>query len=496
MAFRDLFWRQITAAVVRQTNVIQPHRAPSEDDYVRPMPMGRRYPGLGDIPVYMSENTPKSEEADEFTLIALHEVLHWKETYPLATAFNEPYTEEGVPYPHEYEKLAPTPKRPEDFLPGADRLAGIARRGPFSMYTKPDGQGGYFLDFSSLEALEPRAPFIRVGGIARFKRKEDRTLETVSIEFQGKTLTRESAEWSLAEKRILAAINSYSTFVDHLTHVHLLGAGTWTVCTHLALPAHHPLRILMQPFIIETMRVNNDNIDGLIKSDHSNVPNYTGYSLAALNEVMRAAVAKFDVRWFDAELRAAGAGQLDDPAFPTMESAVTLWRIYRKFVDGWVKQHLPTVDLETRIWCQELHARVPNGVSQLLGIKDFETELTLEHVAHLATMGIFTASVWHHVVANMGREYEMQFDVMPPALDKDGHTTLGIVYEKRNSITIAGLLRYKLIDDTVYLPQDSMKQLWQSFQSELKAYEAGLDQDPAGKFYRVVPSQVPSSVHA
>ena len=108
---------------------------------------------------------------------------------------------------------------------------------------------------------------------------------------------------------------------------------------------------------------------------------------------------------------------------------------------------------------------------------------------------MFTCSVWHHIVANMMRDYEMQFDVIPPAMDAEGNPTLGIVLEKRNSITIAGLLRYKLVDDTVFLPADSMKKLWATFQDELKSYEKTLENDPS-RAYRVVPSLVPSSVHA
>ena len=49
-------------------------------------------------------------------------------------------------------------------------------------------------------------------------------------------------------------------------------------------------------------------------------------------------------------------------------------------------------------------------------------------------------------------------------------------------------------DPDVFLPTDAMKQCWSAFQADLRAYEAAID--PAERKYRVVPSEVPSSVHA
>ncbi|HWL85416.1 MAG TPA: hypothetical protein VNO21_06420 [Polyangiaceae bacterium] len=495
LMLRELYWRKLTAAVVKRNNVIQPRRAPSDEDRVTPILIGKRYAGLGAAPVFVSENTPVKECQDPIALLVLKWVLFQKEIIGLCQWYRDPWKETGVPYPPEYQALKPAPELPEDFRRGADKLAGVARRGPFSIYTKKDGKD-YVLDLRKIEALEPRAPFVRAGGLARFVRAADGSLSTVSLELQGKTHRLGAhPEWKMAEKRFLVGLNSFGTLVDHLTHVHIVGAGTWALCARLALPARHPLRILMEPFVVETMRVNNDNIDGLILSENSNVPSYTGYPLSTVHAVMREAVSNFDVRWFDAEHRAKEQGQLDDPAFPTMQSAVDLWRVFRRFTSAWCKEYLETIDPETRNWCQELQNRVPNGVFKLIGIDDL-SHLTSEHVAHLAATGMFTSSIWHYIVANTARDYEMQFDIMPPAIDADGHPTLGIVLEKRNSITIADLLRYKLLDDKVPLPTDAMKRLWAQFQAELKGYEEASREDPSTQRYRVAPSEVPSSVHA
>ncbi len=109
-------------------------------------------------------------------------------------------------------------------------------------------------------------------------------------------------------------------------------------------------------------------------------------------------------------------------------------------------------------------------------------------------MGAFTASVWHYTVGAGLRNYELFTGRFPTAIDADGVPTLGIMLEKRNSIVIAGVLRYRLIDDTYAFPQDSMVQTWRRFQDELRAYEDGLD--PALVAYSIVPSRVASSTHA
>lgn len=495
----DLFWRTITTAVVKRENVKQLHRAPSDDDYVRPIRLGRRYPGLGTVPSWFSENTPVTEREDQFGLVGLKVVMKWKDRFPLAASYPEPWTGPDMPYPPEYQMLRPAPDLPPEFREGADRLAGVAQRGPFSLYAQKDGDE-FILDLRALEPLQPRAPFIATGGLARFARKADGTLRTTSLESFGKTLHPSNGRpadqgWGLAEKRMLVALNSYSTLVDHLTYVHIAGAGTFTVVTHMALGTRHPLRILMQPFIVETMRVNNDNIDGLILSEHSNVPSYTGYPLATVNAAVRNALDIFDIRRFDAEYFAASHGYLDDPTFPTIQSTVDLYRIFLRFTTAWCAAHLKEIDLETRIWCQELDYRIPNGIKKLIGIDDFD-ELTSQHVAHLCAVGMFTASVWHYVVANMPREYELHFKVMPPVIDANGHPSRGAVYEKRNSITIADLFRYALLDEFVYLPTSEMQTMWSKFQAELRAYEAELADDPAMRRYKVAPSKVPSSVHA
>ena len=493
----EYIWRRLMCMVVEKNNVRQSHRAPLEEDFVKPIPAERAYPALGEARLFLSERTPASERQAPLVLTFLRHTLSFKERHGLTMKYPTPWKGTGAPYPPEFERLVPKPELPEDFHAEADKLAGIACRGPFSLHTKQDGRGGFMLDLHDLEPLEPRPPFVRVGGVARFERAAKDRLATVSVEFDGRTCTplAGSAAWAMAEKRILVALNTYVTVVEHLVHRHLIAANLWSIAMHLAFSVRHPLRVLLQPFVIETMRVNNDQVDGLILSEASNVPSYSGYRLATVAAVIRDAVAKFDACSLDPELSARAQGQLDDPTFVTVESVVRLWRIFRKFTLAWCEAHLPEIDIQTRIFCEELDFRVPNGVKKVLGLEDWGA-LQVKHVAHLLALGMFAASVGHHVVNDLTRDYMMQFHLMPPAIDADGHPTRGVVYEKRNGMFVSAVKRYFLVDDTVHLPTPVMKRLWTGFQDDLKAYEAEALRDPSARRYRVKPRNVGSSIHA
>ena len=139
---------------------------------------------------------------------------------------------------------------------------------------------------------------------------------------------------------------------------------------------------------------------------------------------------------------------------------------------------------------------IPNGVMKLLGIGQW-SELTLEHVAYVSALVTFTVSVTHHVVADTVRDYMMQFQVMPPALGKDGFPKTGMVLEKMNSITIAGVLRYRLLDGTVLTPAGPATTVWSDFQAALQAYQTRVDTaDAAQQRYLIHPKHIPSSIHA
>lgn len=162
---------------------------------------------------------------------------------------------------------------------------------------------GFLLDLGHMEAMAPRKGLLRSGGRAHFVVDGDE-LKTIYVEQDGNRHEPGRAGWDLVEKRFLAGLNGHMTFVEHLLYCHMVVGNSYVVATLEALPSRHELRSLLQPFVIETLRVNNDNVDGLIKSEHSNVPAYTGYPLSVLNNATKTMALGFDFRMMDPEWRA------------------------------------------------------------------------------------------------------------------------------------------------------------------------------------------------
>lgn len=489
----EWFWKNITISVVKKTNVYMPHRPPSDDDAARPIPVEKRWPGLVGTPLVLADEVPKSERISAGEMVILQAVLGLKNVLSLSQTYPEPYRSEGAPYYREYEALHPASKTPPDFAHGADRIAGVAWRGPFSLITRRVNDG-FEIDLRHIEALTPKTGYLKTGGWAHLSPAEQ-GLKTDWVELDGRRHIPGEPGWELIEKRFLTGLNTHTTVIEHLINCHMCVGEAHVLAAVEALPSHHPLRAIIQPFAIETLRVNGDNIDGLIKSEHSNVPSYSGYPLGALDNVLRDVAKGFDVRRMDPEWRSSQQGTLG-AGFQTVEAEVELFRLFKQMWHRYLHEVVQQVDAPTRAWVQLVDNYIPNGVKALAGIQDWE-QLNLAQVAHVASVVTFTSSVIHHIVADMVRDYMMSFHVMPSAVKTDGFPTRGTVVEKMNSITIAGILRYRLVDDTVVLPGGPARDIWNEFQAGLKAIQSRIDQGPAEEhLYRIHPVKVPSSIHA
>jgi hypothetical protein len=291
--FRDWFNRKLVQLLVEGQNIRQQLPLPYLDDSVEVISIGERYKGFqpdqaGIATAYLAKDDPVSERDGKSALRywivrrATSFVLRLKCIWSLSFWYTDPWTGKGTPSAENLERIRRFPKRPDDFKMGADTLAGILTRGPFSIYSKIEKDSGdVVLDLSCFDYEKPRRPFVNVGGVARVQQNTDGTFTTKSIEFAGTLYMYDpdSDEWNLIQKRFLVALNTYATFIDHLMTCHIMGAGSNALANFVALPADHVLRIMMQPFITETTKVNNKLIDGLIKRDRSNGKLNTGMVL-------------------------------------------------------------------------------------------------------------------------------------------------------------------------------------------------------------------------
>jgi hypothetical protein len=290
-------------------------------------------------------------------------------------------------------------------------------------------------------------------------------------------------------------MNTQMTFIEHLINLHLITAGTFAIATIEALPTRNPLRALLQPFVEGTILVNNNNIDGLIKTKHSNVPSYTGHPLETVYQAIREVASGFDLRTMDPVWRAKNQNTLDQ-AFITIQSRVDIFQMFSDLTRRYCNEVLTALDPEVRAWTKLLDVYIPNGIMKLIGIEDWQ-ELNLDHVAHLVAVLTYSASVSHHLVADMVRDYMMSFHIMPPAIDANGDPSLGIVLEKMNSISVASIIQYKLLDNTCKLPEKG-QDCWNEFQTRLAEYKHFVDgaAEREEQPYLIHPQLIPSSIHA
>jgi hypothetical protein len=492
--FTRWIWTSITARVVGKTNRLQVHRLPCDDDGVVPAPIERRYPGLAGVPLRVSWTTPASERLAPMQQKLLAGILGLKEIVRLGRAYPAPHRDAGAPFPKAFRRIAQAPALPPDFEPGRDHLAGVALRGPFSILTRRTDDG-FVLDLRHVADMPVRMPMLPGGGLAHFSRAADDALRTDWIELHGQRHAPGDAGYALAEKRMMVGLNTHITLVEHLVHCHMAVAGTTALAAFEALPVRHPLRAFLQPFVAETIRVNNSNIDGLIRSEASNMPSYTGCRLETLNDTIRRAVAHFDLRLMDPELRARRFGTIEEPGFVTVHSGVAIFCLYRELMRRYCHESLGAIDAETRAFVRLLDETIPNGIGALVGNDDVAS-LTLDQLAHLLAVVAYTAGPIHHVVGDMVRDYMMQFHLMPPAVAGDGLCPHGMVLEKLNSMTIAGILRYKLCGTRVPMPDLAAARAWRDFQAALREHQAQVEADPANRRYRIEPELLPSSTHA
>ena len=487
------FWEVLTLVLVKANSQFQTHSKPCAEDVVQVISIGERYPGLQDCAIIVSRDTPVSERMPPTKLVVLRLVLWLKKKFQLAKTYTEPFALASHSFPNRHRAVAAVPWRPEAC--DAENLAEIVFRGPFSHYTRRREDGDYEIDLSALEDIPTQKAFLSTGGRMVVGREED-SFYVKYLEGWGERHTPTDDGFELARKRFVAGLNTYNTFVDHLIGGHLIVTGTMAVVTVAVLPAHHPLRQLIHPFTIETMKVNNYNVDGLIKHEGSNVPTYSGYGLQTLYELMTQATSDFDLSKLDPEKLAETNGIGRDEAFVTLQSCREVWQILRDYTTKYCARFISNLDFETRIWVETLDSDLPGGVCSYLGIDSLE-EVNSGHIARLVAVLAYTASVHHYLVGTLTRNYYLYPRDFPTVVPVDGGLPpAGIVMEKSNSIAIAGIQRYRLVDDSMRFEDPAAQTLLEECQQNLKSYWTNVEKTHDDRRYHVNPNELMSSIHA
>jgi len=86
----------------------------------------------------------------------------------------EPYLEDDSSYAPELVDVTSAPWRPESFSEGADVLADIATRGPFSLYTRRRDDGDYEIDVTKMLDHSVKEGFLTGGGRVMLRARNGR----------------------------------------------------------------------------------------------------------------------------------------------------------------------------------------------------------------------------------------------------------------------------------------------------------------------------------
>jgi hypothetical protein len=285
------------------------------------------------------------------------------------------------------------------------------------------------------------------------------------------------------------------TIADHITRIHLLVCGTFSVCTVAHLPAGHPLRVLLQPSIVETIRVNNYFVGLLLGSESSAAPSYTRYDLSTLHAVVRQESEGFDLRCMDPCFDRNDRQVADLQGMVTVEGACELWDLFHSHALEYCNLFLAAPDAPTRAWVEAIHEAMPGGILRFLGLEDLG-EVGPAHVARLVCVLSFTASVRHNLIGDMTRNYYLYPHWFPPAVPEGGGPPpRGVVMEKANAIAVSAIQRYWLLDDTIPTVDETAQAMLSRFQDGLRAYRSRMAARPEDFRYVPDPEALMSSVH-
>lgn len=489
---KQKFWTALVNMVFKSAK-IQPIEKPVNET----LPMVRfseKFPGI-DIPnIYLTDDVPEAEKskAKQF----LFSVVRW-------FSRNIPLHGEGLPqvpesheaiineaFPASYRELLPTPVVPAEISARPDDVLGtLALSGPFAGYIeKVSGKANeYVVDMSDFENYEVRDGLSPLGCKAYFNYSpSEGRMNTSHIEYQGRTVTPQSADWDQVQKTALCALSTHMTIIRHLANTHLLVAGTFAGVTTNSLDADHPVRRLLHPHYHLTLSTNNYKVPNLIKSDASALPNIFSFDRENIYKIMNDHAGSFDIGSMDVEASSeargmAGATGVDGHPvnYPYQENVANMQKVIGDYVTSYLDAYYPNdaalqADPEMQTWYANLEKYIPNGVSGYAG------GLTKEGVAKLCTVLIQTAAVEHENVGNITWNYTTLPQYIPSLVPKNGSRPGVDVYQRYiNTSVLTFVPLNRLVDDHAHLALDAKGEAcMKQFKKDLSDLQNEMEKKP------------------
>ena len=396
-----------------------------------------------------------------------------------------------------------------------DIIGAIALEGPFAGYISampdvmPEEPGRYVIDLTSLEKYPPKSGFEPLGGRAILTwSPEAQRMFTVSLQTpDGQVINKPASgaltdtEWRRAQDVFLASLSTHMTAVEHLVHCHLKGTGEPAAAAVHTLPAAHPLRRWLHPFVHETLSTNNFKVKTLIAGPTAILPKLYALERETLHRMLDDAAAAFDIAIFDPRAEAERRG-MHDFAGPYLyrDDSIALWDI---FVDYAAK----TLD---HIYATDADLQGDEAVAAWLGcwsemnpsVADCLPERTKTGLARLLANVVFAATVAHENVGNVTWNYTTLHEYIPSRVPLDAARDTIDVQQEYMNLTLATFIPQALLMDPDlidFAPDAESRRLAEAFLASLTAQHEAMKVEDGDAFplpYRLYPELLERAVNA
>lgn len=224
-------------------------------------------------------------------------------------------------------------------------------------------------------------------------------METVAMQSDpgGTWITRDhmgEAVWSNAQKRMMAAMLTDTTFNEHLGVAHLAVSATISSLVY-QLPKDHPMRRMLHMHTIGAIPVNKYNVPLLLDGEGAFFSTISSYNLTTIQQIMNDHLKGFDFNMLNPHLNLARRGMADASFdYPYADNAKRIWDLTAgyvgRYVDHYYPEHSLVRDEPMQDWYVNVLKYLPNARTSL------SSALTRDGLVNLLTGFIYSDSFGHH----------------------------------------------------------------------------------------------------
>lgn len=388
------------------------------------------------------------------------------------------------------------PTMPAEYL-GSPDLGSLAVRGPYACYTQRAADGSFEWDLESLAGYECQRGLLPLGAHVRFEvDRTQRALRAVQIRSVFGDIGPEHADWERAKQMALCSATTHLSLVRHFNGVHLAAGAHLAIATRNALPAAHPLRRLLWPYVYATQQSNDMVTRGQMLPGGDFVDTFA-LRFDAMCRLFDDTYGPYRFEVNDPRADAATrqvVGQGFDT--PTEDNLGALFDLMLEHAQEYLQScyaddEALRADLAVVPWLEALRQGVPNGV----GVTP--DTLSLATLSRLLARTIYLVSAQHEILGGFLWNYQLWTHRQPIRMATDGSREPLDVYQRLvNANYNLNVTRRALIYDFSYLATDARgAAAMQRFVDRLDALQATMERQPWA-VWKVYPRALKVNINA